>query len=131
MAPHSLKDLITRVNRGRRENPALQRDDTLRFHETDNPMLLAYSKSSRDLSNVVLVVVSLDPHHAQAGWLELDCGALGIPWDQPLEVEDLVGGERYFWQGHRHPLELAPPYPAHIFVLRGRPRTEHDFDYFA
>ena len=43
-APGSLVPLITGVNRIRRENPALQRNETLRFHATDNSMFLCYSK---------------------------------------------------------------------------------------
>ena len=76
-APESLRDLITRVNQARRDNPALQRDDTLRFHETDNPMLLCYTKSTADFANVVLSVVSLDPHNAQSGWVDVAPGELG------------------------------------------------------
>ena len=123
--------MITRVNRARRENPALQRDDTLRFHPVDNPLLLCYSKSTEDQSNVVVAVVSLDPVHHQGGWVDLDLGALGIPADQALEVDDLVNGDCYVWQGARNYVELAPPYPARVLVLRHRVRTERDFDYFA
>ncbi len=40
----SLRELIARLNRIRHENPALQRDWSLRFHPIDNPQLLVYSK---------------------------------------------------------------------------------------
>ena len=130
-APESLRDLITRVNHARRDNPALQRDHTLRFHEVDNPLLICYSKSTEDLSNVVVAVVSLDPGHHQGGWIQLDLERLGIPADQSLEVDDVVNGDRYVWQGHRNFVELYPPYPARVLVLRRRLRTERDFDYFA
>jgi starch synthase (maltosyl-transferring) len=129
--PESLRELITRINHARRDNPALQRDDTLRFHEIDNPFLLCYSKSTRDLSNVVVAVVSLDPGHHQGGWIHLDLDLLGIPADQALEVDDIVNGDRYVWQGHRNFVELSPPYAARVLVLRRRLRTERDFDYFA
>ncbi len=130
-APQSLQALISRVNQARRANPALQRNDTLRFHKTDNPMLLCYSKTSVDLSNVVVVVVSLDPSHAQAGWLELDNEALGIPADQAFEVEDLLANHRFLWQGRRNYVEVAPPVPARLLLAHRRMRTERDFDYFA
>jgi starch synthase (maltosyl-transferring) len=119
------------VNQARRTNPALQRNDTLRFHQIDNPMLLCYSKTTPDLSNVVVMVVSLDPSHAQAGWLELDLEALGIPADQALEVEDLLANHRFLWQGRRNYVEVAPPVPARILLAHRRMRTERDFDYFA
>ena len=130
-APESLRPLISRVNQARRTNPALQRNDTLRFHQIDNPMLLCYSKTTPDLSNVVVMVVSLDPSHAQAGWLELDLKALGIPADQALEVEDLLASHRFLWQGRRNYVEVAPPVPARILLAHRRMRTERDFDYFA
>ena len=44
----SLRDFIARVNRIRRENSALQNDRSLRFHETDNPNLICYSKTAED-----------------------------------------------------------------------------------
>jgi starch synthase (maltosyl-transferring) len=129
-ALESLRDLIGRVNRARRENPALQRDDTLRFHEIDNPMLLCYSKTSDDPANLVVVVVSLDPFHAQRGWLRLDLEALGLPADQAFEVHDLLGDRRYLWEGQRNYVEVAPPIPARLFLAHRRMRTERDFDYF-
>ncbi len=129
--PQSLRPLITRVNQARRANPALQRDDTLRFHQIDNPMVLCYSKTSIDLSNVVVVVVSLDPSHAQTGWLELDLDALGVPPNQALEVEDLLSNHRFLWQGRRNYIEVAPPVPARLLLVHRRMRTERDFDYFA
>ena len=49
--PWSLRDLIARVNRMRRENPALQSDWNLRFHHVDNEQLICYSKTTRDLSD--------------------------------------------------------------------------------
>ena len=58
--PDSLRDLIALVNRARRENPALQSNWGLRFHDIDNGQLIAYSKSTDDARNVVITVVNLD-----------------------------------------------------------------------
>jgi len=44
--PDSLRPLITRINRIRRDNDALHNDWSLEFHPTDNDMLIAYSKNS-------------------------------------------------------------------------------------
>ena len=44
-APHSLADLIARVNRARRDNPALQSDASLRFFPVDNDSLICYAKT--------------------------------------------------------------------------------------
>jgi len=64
-APGNLTELIARVNRIRRENPALQADRGLRFHAVDNEQIIAYSKATADNANVILVTVNLDPHHVQ------------------------------------------------------------------
>jgi starch synthase (maltosyl-transferring) len=127
----SLKDFIARVNRIRRQNQALQSDWNLRFHPVDNEKLIAYSKNTDDLSNIVLVVVNLDPHHTHTGWLELDLEALGILPQQSYQVHDLLGDARFLWYGAKNFVELNPQVvPAHIFRLRRRVRTERDFDYF-
>ena len=50
----------------------------MRFHDTDNPLLLCYSKATEDLVQVIMVVVNLDPFHRQTGWVHLDLGSLGL-----------------------------------------------------
>ena len=129
--PGSLKDFIARINRIRKENPALQKDWNLRFHPVDNDQLICYSKHTDDLSNIVLVVVNLDPHHTHTGWLELPIKMLGLDPQQPYQVHDLLSEARYLWYGVKNYVELNPQVvPAHIFRLRRRIRTERDFDYF-
>lgn len=129
--PNSLKDLITRVNRIRRENPALQSDRSLRFYPTDNDELICYGKHTDDFSEVILVVVSLDPRHTHSGWVELPIHELGLSPDKPYQVHDLLDDARYLWHGPRNFVELNPhELPAHIFRVRRLVRTERDFDYY-
>ncbi len=116
--PDSLRDLITSVNRIRRENPALHGDWSLAFHGVDNDQLLCYSKQSADRSNVILIVVNLDPHRLQAGWTDLALDALGLEPDRPYHVHDLLSDARYGWRGRRNYVELPPDRaPAHIFRI--------------
>jgi starch synthase (maltosyl-transferring) len=127
----SLGDLIARVNRIRKENPALHDNLGLRFHEIDNPQLIAYSKATRDRSNIVLVIVNLDPHHTHSGWLTLPLKALGLEGGQGYQVHDLLTDARYFWNGPRNFVQIDPQsIPAHVFRIRRRVRSERDFDYF-
>ncbi len=127
----SLKDLIARINRIRKQNLALQSDRNLRFHSTDNPSLICYSKANEDLSNIIIVVVNLDSIHAQAGWIDLDLNSLGLDAAHSFEVHDLLGEGRYLWQGARNYVELLPEsLPAHILQVRRWVRTETDFDYY-
>lgn len=115
---HSIAPLITRVNQIRRENAALQSNLSLHFHPVDNPELLCYSKSSlRDgLENIILVAINLDPIQEQAGWIELDLKHLGVAHDQPFDVEDLLTGTHYQWNGRSNYVALRPDViPAHVF----------------
>ncbi|HVS01241.1 MAG TPA: alpha-amylase family glycosyl hydrolase, partial [Thermoanaerobaculia bacterium] len=127
----SLRHFIARVNAIRRANPALHQDRSLRFHPVANEALVAYSKVSREAANAILVVVNLDPHHPQAGWLDLDLAELGVEGERSFQVHDLLIGARYLWQGARNHVSLDPQtVPAAIYRIRHRVRTEEDFDYF-
>ena len=129
--PDSLREFIGRVNRIRRENPALQHDWSLRFHPIDNEWLLAYSKQSSDGANTIVVIVNLSPHHVHTGWLELDLESLGVEASRPFQAHDLLTDAHYLWQGKRNYVRIDPQsVPAQIFRLRHRVRTERDFDYF-
>jgi len=126
-----LRALIGRINRIRRENRAFHSVNNLRFYDIDNESLIAYGKTTDDLSNVVLVVVNLDPFHVQSGWVTVPVEDLGIPADQPYLVFDLISQDKYLWQGGRNYVELHPDrLPVHIFRIHKRLRRETDFDYF-
>jgi len=129
--PDSLAPIIGRVNRIRRDNPALHSDARLTFLPVTNEQLVAYSKTTEDMSNIIVTVVNLDPHHTQSGFLDLPLEEMGIDPDQPFQVHDLLGEARYIWNGPRNYVELNPHViPAHIFRVRRRLRTERDFDYY-
>ncbi len=127
----SLREFIAAVNKIRHANPALQTDRTLEFHPVDNEQLLCYSKSALDGSNLMLMIANLDPHHTQAGFLDLPLDKLGIEEDRPYQANDLLNGARYVWNGRRNYVELRPDsQPGHILQIRRRLRVENDFEYF-
>jgi starch synthase (maltosyl-transferring) len=129
--PHSLAPFIARINRIRRDNPALQSNAALRFLAVENDQLLAYVKSSEDGSNVVVTVVNLDPHNAQSGWIGLTPESIGVPAGQSFQVHDLLSDQRFLWQGEWHYVMLEPQStPAHVLRVRRRTRDENDFEYF-
>jgi starch synthase (maltosyl-transferring) len=129
--PDSLRDLITRLNRIRRDNPALHGDWSLRFHTITNEHLVCYSKHTADYADIILVVVNLDPHHVQSGWVEWPGESTDLPLDGHYQVHDLLSDSRYLWHGRRNFVELSPhSVPAHIFRVRRRVRTERDFEYY-
>ena len=130
-SPASLKDFVSRINRIRKENPALQSNRNLHFHETDNPSLLCFSKATDDFANVVVVVVNLDCFHTHSGWVHLDLASFGLDANHAFQVHDLLGDGKFLWQGASNYVELVPEsLPAHILRLRRWVRTERDFDYY-
>ncbi len=117
-SPLSLKPYIAQINAIRKANKALQANDGLRFHPTDNPYLICYSKAAKDGSNRILTVVNLDPFNVQAGFVTLELEALGLAVDEVFEVHDLLTDSRYSWQGARNFVELRPAdLPAHVFLI--------------
>jgi starch synthase (maltosyl-transferring) len=125
----NLHDVVARVNRIRRENPALRQTRRIRFHDSTNDKLLCYSKSSDDGSSVILVVVNLETRYRHTGWLELDLEALAVGPDEPFMVHDLLDDTRYVWRGPRSFVELDPATSAaHIFRVTGKVRREQDFE---
>lgn len=130
-ADRPLPALMQRLNRARRELPALQAMENVVFHATDNPYLIAFSKRIEEDEHPVLTVVNLDPAYTQSGWLTLDLEGLGMSGDESFEVFDLLTDQAFLWQGARNYVELPPELmPAHVFRVRKHVRTEKDFDYY-
>ena len=157
----SLRPVLRRLNQIRRDSPELQQLTGTVFHETDNPLLICYSRrliegarasvpprdetsgSASDRKNdqddgigrgaqtALLIVVNLDPHHRQEGWLTLDARALGLSAGDRFQVHDLMGDARYLWSAPRVFVSLDPPViPAHIFRLHHLVRSERTFEYY-
>ncbi|MDH6629515.1 glycosidase, partial [Streptomyces sp. LBL] len=112
----SIAPLITRLNTIRRRHPALHRLRNLHFHHTDNGSLIAYSKRSGQ--DTVVVVVNLDPHHAQEATVSLDMERLGLEGHESVSVHDELAGETYRWSRNNY-VRLEPGRaPAHVFHVR-------------
>jgi len=118
----SLRNLITRVNSIRRENPALQSNHNLWFNAADNGQILCYSKHTDDLSSIILVVVNLDPHHGQSGWINFPLEAWGLDVSLPFQARDLLNGGDCSWQGEWQQIELDPAAsPVRVFHVTQSP----------
>ncbi len=129
-APGNVKDVITRLNRIRRDNRALQQFRNLHFHQADNDLVLCYSKITAARDNIIIVVVSLDPFHAQDAFIHVPVEKFGWVEGQAYQVHDLLNDERYLWSGRRNFVRLTPEKPAHIFRVRRKTHSEKDFDYY-
>ncbi|WP_052464481.1 alpha-1,4-glucan--maltose-1-phosphate maltosyltransferase [Geoalkalibacter subterraneus] len=126
-----MRELIARVNRIRRDNPALQTTWNVHFCKTDNDNLICYVKTTEEHDNILLVAVNLDPFHKQAGHIRLPMESLGLSPGHPFLAHDLLGDGRNIWHSEWNPIELDPhQLPAAVFRLYPRLRREQDFDYF-
>lgn len=105
-APGNIKQEVSRINRIRRENPALQRLDNLVLLESDDENIFGYWKTAP--GNDLFAVFNLDPHCAHHAMIELPLDRLGMPENAVYEVEDLLSNARYMWTGRRNYVRLDP-----------------------
>ena len=116
-APGHIKAYIARINRIRRENPALQEYRNLEFYECDDDNILFYGKRSADGQNTVWVAVNLDPFQAHEARLHLPMRELGVTSEDRLQVHELITDERQLWRGPAHAIRLDPQEPAAILCV--------------
>jgi starch synthase (maltosyl-transferring) len=120
-APGNIKDWITRLNRIRRENRALQLYDNLRFYRAENDAILFYGKMTAARDDIILVVVNLDPFRRQNSYIDVPVQEFGFMGGDAYQVHDLLSDARYTWYDRRNYVELDPEIqPAHIFRVRRR-----------
>ncbi len=118
-APGNIKDFIARINRIRRENPALRQLGGLRFLPADNDQIIFYRKAAGD--NVLLVAVNLDPHRPQEATVTVPPDASGTAPGARYLVQDLLTDAEYVWS-ERNYVRLDPQIqPAHILRVERKP----------
>jgi starch synthase (maltosyl-transferring) len=113
--PGNITELVCRVNTIRRQHPALHYDHTLQFHASDNPEIIAYSKTAPDGSERILTIVNLDPHHMQHGHVD-------VPADDDLfTAHDLLDDTSYTWRRGSNYVRFDPDIrQGHILWLQKR-----------
>jgi starch synthase (maltosyl-transferring) len=107
-APGNIVAEITALNRLRRLHPALHSHLGVRFYNAFNDQILVYGKLSPDGAEMILVAVSLDPHHVQEAPFEVPLWEWKLPDNGSVEVEDLMRGSRFVWQGKMQSVRLDP-----------------------
>ncbi|WP_187264109.1 alpha-1,4-glucan--maltose-1-phosphate maltosyltransferase [Pontibacter beigongshangensis] len=113
-----IREVITLINKIRQVNPALQSTWNIEFANTDNQHLLAYSKVDEASGNKLLMVVNMDPHHVQPGWVQVPLQRFGLSSDQQYIMHDLLTEYKYTWTGEWNYVELRPhEMPVHVFRL--------------
>ena len=118
-ATGNIKDWITRLNKIRKENRALQIYTNLRFYHAENEAILFYGKMTPARDNIILVVVNLDPFRKQHSFVYVPIEEFGQMESDAYQVHDLLNDARYTWRGRQNYVELDPGIqPAHVFLVR-------------
>ncbi|MBQ4819446.1 alpha-1,4-glucan--maltose-1-phosphate maltosyltransferase [Aquimarina sp. MMG016] len=115
---NKLITLITSINHIRKENPALQQTNNIKFCHIENDQLIAFYKYNDDKTNEVMIVINLDPHYSQQGHVQLPLHDLGIHAGHGIEVHDLITKSSYHWNNEWNFVELHPAMPMHIFKIK-------------
>jgi starch synthase (maltosyl-transferring) len=118
----TIAPFITRLNEIRRAHPALHWLRNLRFHYSDQPDILCFSKRAGPpqaaVSDTILVVVNLEAVGTREATVWLDTDALGVDQGAGFTATDELTGEAYRW-GQANYVRLDPAIaPAHIFTVR-------------
>ncbi len=110
------RELIARVNRLRKDHPALQDTYNVSFNETDSDQLLSYTKIDASGKDILLAVVNLNAEHTVSGWVRLPLWRLGVGEGHPLVMQDLLTNREYTWTSEWNYVELNPQrQTAHLF----------------
>jgi starch synthase (maltosyl-transferring) len=123
-----IREVITKINKIRQVNPALQTTWNIAFGDTDNPQLLCYAKWDDSRQNRILVVVNMDYHNTQAGWVQVPLHELKMDGTQQYLVHDLMTDHKYTWNSEWNYVELRPhEMPVHVFRIEtATPGMGHD-----
>jgi starch synthase (maltosyl-transferring) len=113
-APGNIKQDISKLNRIRREEPALHELTNVSFINTGHDAILAYKKAVP--KNDLIVIVNLDPHSVHETMVDVPIQELGIAPGEAYEMADLLTGVRYTWHGAQNYVRLDPgERVAHLF----------------
>ncbi|MEO1051868.1 MAG: alpha-1,4-glucan--maltose-1-phosphate maltosyltransferase [Bacteroidota bacterium] len=117
-ATNRLTEIIALVNMARKDNESLQYTYNVTFCDIGNDNLIAYLKATDDLSNITLMVVNLDPHNTQSGYVRLPKERLGLADKINVKLHDLIMEEHYTWTEEWNYISLNPhQLPFHLFKL--------------
>jgi starch synthase (maltosyl-transferring) len=113
-----MTDIMSLINKARKENQALHSTWNIQFCHIENQNLIAYLKATEDLSNIILVVVNLDPHSRHQGYVQLPRARLKLGDKINVKLHDLITDEHFTWTQEWNYVDLNPhKMPFHLFKL--------------
>ena len=107
-APGNIVAEIAALNRIRKAHPALHSHLGVTFYNAFNDSVLLYGKRAANSADMILIAVSLDPHHVQEATFELPLWEWKLPDHGSLYVEDLMRGGGSIWTGKLQRVRLDP-----------------------
>jgi starch synthase (maltosyl-transferring) len=112
------KEIIIRINKIRKDNPALQTTTNIEFCETTNDNIICYLKTDLKANNIIIVAVNLDPFQTHAANVKVPLYKSGVNLQAPYMVRDLLSGDKHWWTNDWNYVELNPyDLPAHVFRI--------------
>lgn len=113
-----MTDIMSLLNKIRKQNEALHSTWNTQFCAIENNQIIAYLKATEDLSNIILVVVNLDPHGTQNGYVQLPKSTLKLGDKINVKLHDLITDEYYTWTQEWNFVDINPhKMPFHLFKL--------------
>jgi starch synthase (maltosyl-transferring) len=123
---NKITDVITKINKIRKENPALQSTWNINFTRSGNEQIISYIKATEDLNNIIWCIINFDPNETQYGNVEVPKWVLNIEGPVKLRLTDLLTNEVYYWKKEVNFVKLDPSiYPGHIFKVEVLTETIH------
>jgi len=133
-APGNIKPLIRALNELRQAHPAFRRSDGLRFEPVTGSRTLFFRQALPDgpldplggypsrWRDAVYVAVNCEPAKAERAVLHPDLPAIGIGWDEPYQLRDLLTGRTRRARGADLRVRLDAERPYRIFAIQPLPR---------
>jgi starch synthase (maltosyl-transferring) len=111
-------EMMARVNKMRKEHPALQDTYNIAFAQTTNEQIICYVKLDAVTGDTLIIVVNLDAWNTQSAMVHIPLAMLGIENSIGYQIKDLLSGDSYTWHGGENYVQLNPhEMPAHIFQV--------------
>jgi starch synthase (maltosyl-transferring) len=111
-------EIITKLNRIRKENSALQSTWNIEFAETTNEQIICFIKADLEKDNILIIAVNIDPYHTQSAHVKLPLTKAGIKPGTTYKVHDLLSGDTHEWNYEWNYVQLNPQeIPAHVFKV--------------
>ncbi|WP_222983778.1 alpha-1,4-glucan--maltose-1-phosphate maltosyltransferase [Flagellimonas meishanensis] len=114
---NALTHYITKINAIRHKHGALQQTNNLKICNTQHDNLMAFYKWDDNLSDQILVVISMDPHHTVQGKVQFPWYEVGPTGGEGVKIKDLITDQEYNWYDEWNFVELHPNVPFHIFKI--------------